>query len=84
MLMGAVDPFPFLPYQEALHLLRKYFGKPDVRWDQPFGKVTIRLPMANGVRRLWQLTWQQAKYLALNPSASQFLMIGRRPTDWPY
>ena len=77
---SSIDPFPAVSMTEAKRLLRRFLGRAAVLWEQPFGPVLIRVPLANGAIRIRRFTWQQAKYLAVHPES---LIIGRYPVDWP-
>jgi hypothetical protein len=81
--MSAQDPFPAVAYQAALRKLRDWLGEKSVRWDEPFGPALLMFPSVNGVSRLRRFTWQQAKYLALNPRTYRTIIVGKYPTDWP-
>ena len=83
--MGPPDPFPAVPYEKAVTLLKKRYGRNAVRWDRPFDVVVIHMNIGIGLKRTLRLSWQQAKYLAvrLNLISDFDVMRGIFPVDWP-
>jgi len=80
---SSVDPFPAVSKDEAKRLLGRWFGNAAVRWEQPFGPVFIQIRSGTGAVHIRRFTWQQAKYLAIRPTAREALIAGHYPVDWP-
>lgn len=78
------DPYPGNEFLKSLDMLVERFGKEHVRYHPPNGDVFIDMPLEKGGFFHAGLSWQQAKYLAFNPTITgDDLAVMNVPQDWP-
>jgi hypothetical protein len=78
------DPYPGVPFENALRTLYSRFGANAVDYTPPNGNVFIQMPLEKGGIFHGGFRWQEAKYLAFNPQLrGEDLRNQKFPADWP-
>ena len=80
--MSDQDPGPGVSWERTMEILQQKYD--NVEHRPSGGDVFLDIPVRDSkqVKRVG-LTWQQAKFLALNPQREKDLLNEKFPSDWP-